>query len=248
MDVDLPYFAAESPKVRRDRLSAVIAALRPVAAVCDTDDPGAQMLVSPAKLVLRFHPDPAPEADAIVALRLESALPMAQTLRGAPARVEISFDDCPDLGALASVMAAEARQGRCGSSDAIARLAEAMLIIALRRAIDASSPAPGLLSGLSHPRLHRALVSIHERPGARWTVEALAKESGMSRSRFMASFSQVIGTSPMAYVAQWRLGLARKALAEGAPLKDVARRSGYTSTAAFSRALRRGVRVSPSYA
>lgn len=239
MNIDVPNLATESPKLRRDRLSAVMTALRPVATICAADDPAAQMVLTASTLVLRFQPGLAPEPEAVVALRLESALPLATTLRGAPDRLEIAFDDCPDLGALACVMAAEARARRCGASHAMARLAEAMLIIALRRAIDTVSPAPGLLAGLSHPHLHRALVAIHESPGARWTVEALADEAAMSRSRFMASFSEVIGTSPMAYVAQWRLGLAQKALTEGVSLKDVARRSGYRSTAAFRRALER---------
>lgn len=245
MDTYVPRMRPESTNLRRDRLSAVIAALRPVATVCAVDDPGAQMALTPAALVLRLQPDLAPEPNAVVALRLESALPLAQTLRGAPDRLEIAFDDCPDLGALASVMATEARARRCGAPHAMARLAEAMLIIALRRAIDTASPAPGLLAGLSHPRLHRALEAIHDRPGAHWTVEALAEQAGMSRSRFMAGFAEAIGTSPMAYVAQWRLGLARKALAEGVVLKDVARRSGYRSAAAFRRALQRHPEGSP---
>lgn len=239
MDTYVPRMGPESTNLRRDRLSAVIAALRPVATICAGDDPGAQLVLTHTTLVLRLQPDLAPEPGAVSAARLESALPLAQTLRGAPDRLEIALDDCPDLGALASVMAAEARARRCGAPHAMARLAEAMLIMALRRAIDAAPPAPGLLAGLSHPRLHRALVAIHDRPGVPWTVEALSDEAGMSRSRFMASFAQVIGTSPMAYVAQWRLGLARKALAEGAALKDVARRAGYSSTAGFRRAWRR---------
>lgn len=236
----------EGPKLRRDRLSAVMTALRPVATICAADDPGAQIFLTPSTFVLRFQHGLVPEPEAVVALKLESALPLAQTLRGAPDRLEIAFDNCPDLRALASVMAAEARALRCGSSHAMARLAEAMLIIALRRAIDTASPAPGLLAGLSHPRLHRALVAIHDNPGARWTVEALANEAGMSRSRFMASFSEAIGTSPMAYVAQWRLGLAQKALTEGVSLKDVVRRSGYRSTAAFGRALQRHPQCLPT--
>ncbi len=246
MNIDVPNIGTESPKLRRDRLSALLTALRPVAAICAPDDPAAQVVITASTLVLRFQPGLAPEPEAAVALRLESALPLAQTLRGAPDRLEVAFDDCPELGALACVLATEARASRCGASHAMARLAEAMLIIALRRTIDNASTAPGLLAGLSHPRLHRALVAIHDSPGARWTVESLANEAGMSRSRFMASFSEAIGTSPMAYVAQWRLRLAQKALTEGVSLKDVARRSGYRSTAAFRRALQRHPEGSPT--
>lgn len=67
----------------------------------------------------------------------------------------------------------------------------------------------------------------------------LATEAGMSRSRFMAGFTEAIGISPMAYVTRWRLGLARDALARGVSVKDVAHRLGYRSVAGFRRAWQR---------
>lgn len=239
MNTHVPRIAADRPKSRLDRLSAIITALRPVATVCANDDPSAQFVLTPTRLVLRLRSGLPPEPDATAAARLDNVLPLAQTLCRAPDRLEIALDECPDLAALASVLTSEAEARRCGAPHAMARLVEAMLVIALRRAIDAAPPAPGLLAGLSHPRLHRALVAIHGRPGAPWTVEALAAEAGMSRSRFMAGFTEAIGISPIAYVTQWRLGLARDALARGVSTKEVAHRLGYRSVAGFRRACQR---------
>jgi len=239
MNVDLPNLVAESPILRRDRLSALIAALRPVAATCAVDDPQAALVMTPVALVLHLRPRAAPEPDALLGARLDCALPLAQVLHGTPDRLEIARDGCPGLGALSDVLTTEAQAARCGSPQAIARLFEAMLVLVLRRAIGTASPEPGLLAGLSHPRLHRALVAIHDNPAKPWTTQELATEAGMSRSRFMAGFAQLIGTSPLAYVTRWRMGLARIALAEGATIKDIARRTGYNSTAAFRRAWRR---------
>lgn len=133
-------------------------------------------------------------------------------------------------------MTAEARANRCGSDQDLARFFETMLVLMLRRAIDANPPEPGLLSGLSHPRLHRALVAIHAAPAPPWTIELLSAEVGMSRSRFMADFTDRIGTSPLAYVTQWRMGLAHVALSQGASVRDAARSVGYETAAGFRRA------------
>jgi AraC-like DNA-binding protein len=71
---------------------------------------------------------------------------------------------------------------------------------------------------------------------------------GISRSRFTARFSGVMGATPMAYVAGWRMAQARAALAGGARVKAAARVAGYSSTVAFSRARCRRTGAPPSRA
>jgi transcriptional regulator GlxA family with amidase domain len=113
------------------------------------------------------------------------------------------------------------------------------LVLVLRRFLDGAPPAHGVLAGLSHPRLHHAIVAVHSDPGTTWTVEALADLAGMSRSRFMATFRDLIGLSPLAYVTRWRVEFARAALARCAVPRDVARQVGYGSLASLRRAMRR---------
>lgn len=245
MRTDTLNFGTESLDLRRDRLSALLRAVRPVAIACAPDDPLEALVVTPGAMVLRLGAPMPPEPGAVLAARLDCALPLVQVLHGAADRIEIARDGCAGLAGLCALMLTESEAGRCGAPMATARLFEAALVLALRRLIDVAPNDTGLLAGLSHPRLHRALVAIHAQPARRWTIEALAAEAGMSRSRFMADFAQVVGATPMAYVARWRMGLAQAALAEGAQISDVARRSGYHSAAAFRRAWRRHVATQP---
>lgn len=238
MDTNVPEYVAQSPKLRRDRLTALVGAIRPLARVCPVDDPTAMLLLGPYEVVLRLRHAPVLR-QAAFAVRFDCAIPLHEALRGAPDMIVIEFDDSPRLKQLAEVLLDEAGAARCGSADTVARLSEALLVMTLRRAIDRAPQHHGVLAGLSHSRLHHAIVAIHAEPGAAWSIESLADVAGMSRSRFMAAFRNVIGLSPLAYVTRWRMELARAALDRGAHLRDVARQVGYRSAPALRRALRR---------
>lgn len=68
----------------------------------------------------------------------------------------------------------------------------------------------------------------------------------MSRSAFAARFTELVGETPMHYVARWRMQTAATWLREdGAVLADLALRLGYRSEAAFSRAFKRIIGVPP---
>jgi AraC-like DNA-binding protein len=68
----------------------------------------------------------------------------------------------------------------------------------------------------------------------------------MSRSAFAARFKELVGESPMQYVTRWRMNVAMTWLnEEDAPLDEIAGRLGYQSDAAFSRAFKRFIGVSP---
>jgi AraC-like DNA-binding protein len=77
-------------------------------------------------------------------------------------------------------------------------------------------------------------------------VASLAAEVAMSRSAFAARFTELVGEPAMHYVARWRMHLALTRLKENdAPLGSLASRLGYQSEAAFSRAFKRFLGVSP---
>ena len=68
----------------------------------------------------------------------------------------------------------------------------------------------------------------------------------MSRSAFAARFAELVGEPPMHYVARWRMHVAVTWLREDdATLGELALRLGYQSEAAFSRAFKRFMGVSP---
>lgn len=71
----------------------------------------------------------------------------------------------------------------------------------------------------------------------------------MSRSAFAARFTELVGEPVIHYVARWRMHLALTRLKEDdSPLGELASRLGYQSEAAFSRAFKRFLGVSPGAA
>ncbi|MBB4424415.1 AraC-like DNA-binding protein [Bradyrhizobium sp. CIR48] len=153
-----------------------------------------------------------------------------------PERIVIPLSEAPTLQALTAAFVTEASDMRCGRQVALNRLCEVIILLVLRRAIDIGSTQPGLLAGLSHPAIHKALVAMHDQPSRPWHTEELASISGLSRSRFMTLFPKVTGTTPAAYLKAWRLTLGQRELQRGERIKSVARRVGFGSAAAFSRA------------
>ncbi len=138
-------------------------------------------------------------------------------------------------------IAREASALRPGGETVITRLADILVIQAIRAWLDSAPEANrGWLAALRDDQIGRALALIHRTPERDWSVAMLAKESGMSRSAFSARFTDLVGTPAMRYLAQWRLQLARAHLQETSePLSVLAGRFGYQSEAAFCRAFKR---------
>jgi AraC-like DNA-binding protein len=68
----------------------------------------------------------------------------------------------------------------------------------------------------------------------------------MSRSAFALRFKEVLGQTPLEYVTEWRMQKAMPLLQNGEKkLVEIARSVGYESDAAFSKAFKRVVGVSP---
>jgi len=64
----------------------------------------------------------------------------------------------------------------------------------------------------------------------RWSVNRLASEGGYSRSAFASRFREVVGETPMAYLARSRLAIAATLLDRTRlSIGEVARRVGYAN-------------------
>ena len=61
-------------------------------------------------------------------------------------------------------------------------VAELMFVEAIRRHIADAGESAGWLAGLGDPVVGRALAALHSDPAREWTLEALAAETGASRS------------------------------------------------------------------
>lgn len=162
-----------------------------------------------------------------------------------PPFVVLALDALDGLEPTLDLLFAEAFGGRCGRQAAVNRLLEVAIIQVLRFAMVEGRTSAGMLAGLADAGLARALVAMHEKPGHAWTLERLAVRAGMSRSRFAARFHAVVGTTPGAYLAEWRITVARDLLRHGRPLGVVAGEVGYGSAPALSRAFRAVTGQSP---
>jgi AraC-like DNA-binding protein len=128
------------------------------------------------------------------------------------------------------------------------RLPELLLVEVLRHHL-ASAPAVdhGWVAALHDPVLQPALAVIHTNPAEHWTVTSLAQRAAVSRSALDARFRQVLGLSPIRYLTEWRMHLARDLLAStDLGVASVARRVGYDAEEAFSRAFKRHSGAAPA--
>ncbi|WP_163867204.1 AraC family transcriptional regulator [Myxococcus eversor] len=206
-------------------------------------------LVSERYSVLRHGGGGAPTTLICGAVRLDH--PAAQHLVSLlPSLIRVEPSGSPRMDWLQSTlrfMAAEAKELRPGGETVITRLADVLVVQALREWMAQDSSAhTGWLGALQDAELGRALALIHREPTKPWTVASLAARVAMSRSAFSARFTRQVGEPPMHYLARWRMYVAHTALKEERPgLGELAARMGYQSEAAFSRAFKRFMGVSP---
>ncbi len=145
------------------------------------------------------------------------------------------------------LIAAESRELRPGGETVITRLADILIIQAIRDWI-AHDPSArtGWLGALQDRQIGRAITLIHREPAREWTVASLASEVAMSRSAFAARFTALVGEPAISYATRWRMQVAVDLLGgERLTVDEVADRLGYGSAAAFSRAFTRTTGVSP---
>lgn len=142
----------------------------------------------------------------------------------------------------------EARVMQPGSECLMARLTEVLFIEVLRAYMARVRDGRGhWLRGIRDPFVSRALQLIHEQPARDWSLAALGREVGRSRSALSERFSEIVGVPPMQYLARWRMQLAAQLLLDSeATVAGVGARVGYGSEAAFSRAFRRIVGMPPA--
>ena len=152
-------------------------------------------------------------------------------------------DDTADawLRSTLGLMDLEARDLRPGGETVITRLADILVIQAIRSWLsDEGAGAVGWLGALHDRQIGPAVLLMQRRPEHDWTVTELAAQVAMSRSAFSARFTELVGESPMAFLTRWRMQLALSWLETGeARPADLPSRLGYGSQAAFSRAFKR---------
>ncbi|MDM0074516.1 AraC family transcriptional regulator [Variovorax sp. J2P1-59] len=143
---------------------------------------------------------------------------------------------------------AEARSPRPGGAGVLSKLAEVLFIEVLRLYMNEQSEGrTGWLAGVGDRVVGAALNAMHKNPAHAWSLDELARTASSSRSVLAERFQQLVGSSPMQYLTQWRMLLAANLLSRSnAPLASIAEDVGYQTDTAFSRAFRREYGAPPA--
>jgi AraC-like DNA-binding protein len=138
--------------------------------------------------------------------------------------------------------------GTMGSEAVMGKLSELLFVEAIQRYVQAlPEQHTGWLAGLKDPYVSRAMALLHARIADPWTVDALGREIGLSRSALADRFARVLGMPPMQYLANWRIHVAAHELVNsGKSIPQIARSVGYDSEASFTRAFKRLMDTPPA--
>ncbi len=144
-------------------------------------------------------------------------------------------------------MMEEGRDRQAGSSLIAQHLAHIILVQTLRLHLaEGARGGVGWLFALADPQMSTAMQALHADPAHRWSIQELAERVGMSRSSFALKFKETVGSSPMDYLARWRMLLAEDRLETTTdPISTIALSLGYESESAFSTAFKRIMGCSP---
>jgi AraC-like DNA-binding protein len=129
----------------------------------------------------------------------------------------------------------------------VTRMADTLLVEALRRHASQLPEESSWLGGAGDPAVGAALALFHHKPWHRWTVAELAAEVAVSRSVLAERFTRCMGEPPLRYLGRLRLRLAARILkTTRTSILQLASDVGYTSEAAFNRAFKREFGLPPA--
>jgi AraC-like DNA-binding protein len=176
------------------------------------------------------------------------ARPFNPLLSALPRVLHMRQQDGGVIAQFSKLALVESQARRAGGDAVLARLSELLFVEVVRRHL-ASLPEEnaGWLAGLRDEGVGRVLSALHEQSARGWTLDSLARETGMSRSVLAERFNHFVGVPPMQYLTQWRMQLAATLLSTTSlSLLEIAGRVGYGSETALSRAYKRCAGVAPA--
>ena len=225
---------------------------------------GAEPLVMASKPdLIAKAADPCPEPDEFGAFQYGSGLDFSMLAGGVgvdadrlpqfqkslPPLIHIHHDipEAETLGWIVGQLVMELRpSNRQGGNVTISALTKLLFVHALRaHMLHADDEQIGWFRIFRDQRFTNALSHIHQNPAHSWSLVELAKRASMSRTSFAVKFREIMGTTPLDYITNWRLRLAHQNLRQGASVAQAARAAGYKSESAFSRAFVKVYELSP---
>jgi AraC family transcriptional activator of mtrCDE len=147
---------------------------------------------------------------------------------------------------LMSAIQEELDGARAGAEAIATDLASALFVMVVRIHLYREGRGSGLAALLAHRQLGRAVVAMVDDPARNWTLDELAAHANASRASLVRMFRVTAQQSPLSFLTELRLELARRKLSATAlPVATIAGEVGYKSESAFSRAFHRRFGVRP---
>jgi AraC family transcriptional activator of mtrCDE len=151
------------------------------------------------------------------------------------------------VAGLVALMRSETADDHLGGRAMLNALSTAMFALVLRLASETEDAPRGLLALAGHPRLAPAVAALFNEPARAWSLPELARLCNMSRATLARQFQENLGRSARDLLTDIRMTLAanelkKSSLSTGA----VADAVGYQSEAAFQRAFKSHIGVTPA--
>jgi AraC family transcriptional activator of mtrCDE len=151
------------------------------------------------------------------------------------------------VAGLVTLMRSESADDHLGGRAMLNALSTAMFALVLRLASETEDAPRGILALAGHPRLAPAVAALFNEPARAWSLPELAQLSGMSRATLARQFQEKLGRSASDLLTDIRMTMAANELRRS-PLSTgaVAEAVGYQSDAAFQRAFKSHMGITPA--
>jgi len=181
-------------------------------------------------------------------LEPETVTAAVEEMRGSVGREFVcrhNLDD-PQLQGLIRLLLAEARAGNPNGKLFVESLTTALAVhFATHYSVERTA-APLYRSGLSSRQFQRVSDYIEAHLAEEISLDALAKEAGLSKYHFIRLFKQSTGLTPHQYLVRRRLHSARNLLKrQEFSLIEIANQSGFSDQSHFTRLFKQRYGVTP---
>jgi AraC family transcriptional activator of mtrCDE len=148
---------------------------------------------------------------------------------------------------LIAMMRTESAADQLGGRAMLNALSTALFTLTLRLSSESGDAPAGLLALAGNPRLAPVITAMFERPAHPWTLPAIARLCNLSRATVVRLFNESLGRSASDLLADIRMTLAANELRNtNHSTGAVAEAVGYQSEAAFQRAFKQRMGVTPA--
>ena len=186
----------------------------------------------------------APPHDRLLLNHLPARLIVRSAKPGAPAA---QSETAAHLTRLVELMRTESGIDSLGGHAMLNALSAALFALTLRLASESQEAPVGLLALAAHPKLAPALAALFHEPARAWTLPDLARLCNMSRATMARYFQERLGRSAHDLLTDIRMTLAANELKKSSiAIGAVAERVGYQSEAAFQRAFKQHMGLTPA--